>query len=863
MSGVIQKYHVSKNLFDVEFEQGSLNTGASAGTTLVNMYSPSDLRIRAKTLLKVEGLGTITISFNAAKYEILLAGFTNENYYDRKSTDWLSASTTYPLSGFNSNYIDIIVRRIGQSEISPDITDLNLMINTGSPALPYEPFETENLWGGAIETNKYIDGQGNTGTASNGDIFDKKGITVVSSTNYTFSWSDVVLGSEDNTPYIRICFYTSNGGTFISRTLVTPSSYPDKYVTFTTPNNCTYVDIRIDSETSTRGQHFENLMLNIGSTPLPYTPYGTIWKDASYTRLETATDTITALPVTIYTDTTSVPSVNLFDDHNVITVPELGDRYGVELPSGTYSIYNDTGNRVFYGTNDFGNRQIACEPHSTATITLTIATGTVGGVFMPYNSASQGGCTVVSGSTPPDHYIPYTSYTIKGNMSQLGTPTPTTPIIPQECGERTENLFSENYPNITSSVQYTSIYVGDGDFTLSTTTPAAGQTAVLFLLAGNVASGASTVTNGVWDGQTRTVTAVSGYVTIAYRAYPDVSPENYQTMLNTGSTAKTYEPYGYKLPIISGGVTTNAYLGEVQSTRRIKKKALTGSEDWQYNQGPDAENGYYFIDLGENIYVESTDCICSHFEYASISVTNTIDGFRITNKTTPYAMKALLIRCKDISMSSDPTAFKQWLYNQYSAGTPVTVWYLLETKTTAIVNEPIRKIGDYVDTVTNPVSIPTTSGGQTFNVDTTLKPSEVDLTYHGWHEHEAEKYSRTENLFDTFDIVGKVPSINNGELVDYAGSTCTPIAIQDGDITITVTNWSITVYLLLYDVNMSYIGYLRIDNSNPYYGTAITGYANAKYCRVRIESTSGLENVKIMLNTGSTAKPYQPYLDWE
>ena len=27
-----------------------------------------------------------------------------------------------------------------------------------------------------------------------------------------------------------------------------------------------------------------------------------------------------------------------------------------------------------------------------------------------------------------------------------------------------------------------------------------------------------------------------------------------------------------------------------------------------------------------------------------------------------------------------------------------------------------------------------------FDVDTTLKPSEVDLTYHGWHEHSDTKF---------------------------------------------------------------------------------------------------------------------------
>lgn len=386
------------------------------------------------------------------------------------------------------------------------------------------------------------------------------------------------------------------------------------------------------------------VMLNEGLIALPYEPYGTIWNDIPYTRLETATDTITALPKTTYND----------------------------------------------GTN------------------ATVA--------------------------------------IKGNMQQSGTPTPSSPIIPSECGEKTENLFDGElekgvWDDVSTLVQTTSETFRSfkrnmpaGTYTLSFP----NSVNIVRLIADgtltkNLASNVNSYT---------VTTTTDGDIGFSFRlTTSSTTPwDNENVMFNVGSTATPYEPYGqYKLPIASGAVTTNAYLGEVQSTRKIKKLALTGSEEWGYNQGNTDENGYYFIDLGENVYVESTDCICSHFEYALISVSNTIDGFRIATKSTPYPMQALIIRCKDISMSSSPATFKQWLYNQYAAGTPVTVWYVLAEPTTGIVNQPIRKIGDYVDTVSNPVSIPTTAGGQTFDVDTTLKPSEVNLTYHGWHEHEPLK----------------------------------------------------------------------------------------------------------------------------
>lgn len=107
-----------------------------------------------------------------------------------------------------------------------------------------------------------------------------------------------------------------------------------------------------------------------------------------------------------------------------------------------------------------------------------------------------------------------------------------------------KNLFEEAYTDITGTVKYKPLYVGNGEFTLSTT---AGRTVtdttVLFLLAGNVSSGASTNQNGVANDQSRTVTAVDGYVTIGYRGYTYISPVNEHTMLNAGSTVEPYEPY--------------------------------------------------------------------------------------------------------------------------------------------------------------------------------------------------------------------------------------------------------------------------------------------------------------------------------
>lgn len=158
---------------------------------------------------------------------------------------------------------------------------------------------------------------------------------------------------------------------------------------------------------------------------------------------------------------------------------------------------------------------------------------------------------------------PLINYEISGNTVQSTTPTPDNPIMPQGTGERTGNLFDEVYSPISGTIRYRPIFVGDGTFTLSTTTPYDSSVANVFLLSGNVSSGVSTPVNGAWKNHNVTAQSVDGYVTIAYRHYSGTtSPVDCQTMLNSGSAPLPYEIFGYKIPITCGGVTTDIYIGD-------------------------------------------------------------------------------------------------------------------------------------------------------------------------------------------------------------------------------------------------------------------------------------------------------------
>ena len=334
---------------------------------------------------------------------------------------------------------------------------------------------------------------------------------------------------------------------------------------------------------------------------------------------------------------------------------------------------------------------------------------------------------------------------LKGNMSQSGTPTPSTPITPQECGERTGNLCPKGnwvqgqyregvWEVIDTRMTSDYIPVSQMQYTMSINN---GQE--LSFININIFDSSKT-----WIGNRATIgmspfpatsqletTPVllsnAAFIRLTVRAYNE---EGYPTqekindsniMLNEGSTALPYEPYGYKIPISSANTTTPVYLGEVQTVRQIKKLVLTGEENWK-------KYGFFYIENEPYLPAAASgyNGKCSHYVYNG-------SGARLT-----CFVSGSMLRIYDQNYTSS-AEFKQFLAAQYAAGTPVTVWYVLATETTGIVNEPIRKIGDYADTVSG-ITIPTIAGADTLSVDTTLQPSEVTATYHGWHEGTVKDY---------------------------------------------------------------------------------------------------------------------------
>lgn len=200
------------------------------------------------------------------------------------------------------------------------------------------------------------------------------------------------------------------------------------------------------------------------------------------------------------------------------------------------------------------------------------------------------------------------------------------------------------------------------------------------------------------------------------------TPQNPVDVVGVGTLETSGEHAGqYKAPILNGGVTTPVYLGEVQTTRNIKKLVLMGNEVLSMRSTPEhsVQLGFSQNGLPAGVIRQGLN---THFSSVS-------SASELINNTIYYGTTAISIRIDSVNTAAD---FKAYLAAQYAAGTPVTVWYALAAEETSVVNEPLMKIDYYADTLSMEqagVEIPTINGSNTFDVDTTVKPSNVYIEY--------------------------------------------------------------------------------------------------------------------------------------
>lgn len=179
-----------------------------------------------------------------------------------------------------------------------------------------------------------------------------------------------------------------------------------------------------------------------------------------------------------------------------------------------------------------------------------------------------------------------TDYTIYGNTVQSGTPTPEAPVDVVGCGNLTDNLI----PNTSTSNGWVlgyrnpnGTYSSDhkhGEWLYNGYIPVTPGVSVT--ISASYGGDLKSLSVYGWDGNktfiqsakmdirdnytNATYLAPDGvaYISLAIRTFcysdTELVDAGWWIMLNTGSTALPYEPYGYKIPVTSGGVTTNLYL---------------------------------------------------------------------------------------------------------------------------------------------------------------------------------------------------------------------------------------------------------------------------------------------------------------
>ena len=338
---------------------------------------------------------------------------------------------------------------------------------------------------------------------------------------------------------------------------------------------------------------------------------------------------------------------------------------------------------------------------------------------------------------------PLISLSMLGNTQQTGTPSPDNIIMPEFVGARTGNLAPPN------TELYSGYITTSGDFASATeyaqlrsdyTLLSGAQSLTLSHESGAFPSGIMTSwrviafydadkvfierQGGTGAGAlTVSVPQNAVYYAFSFRTFGKAG----NTMLNAGSTALPFEPFGWKIPISCAGQTVPVYLGQTQTVRKVKKLVLTGEENYTLQSINSYGIANFYFYLGTN----KQTVICTHFKKQTTIISQTTDEGYLIAPSGQSSQNITFYMRIDSATASTAAELKSYLAAQYAAGTPVTVWYVLATPETGIVNEPLCKIGDYADElkITDEVTIPTIKGQNTLTVDTDLQPSEMTITY--------------------------------------------------------------------------------------------------------------------------------------
>ena len=301
---------------------------------------------------------------------------------------------------------------------------------------------------------------------------------------------------------------------------------------------------------------------------------------------------------------------------------------------------------------------------------------------------------------------------IYGESIQNGIPTPTSPIEIESVGEKTKNLLSS-----TTYGEYNPINLDAGTFFFSVDANTDRQLHLFLYDENKVRLGDTTnaqqlQSNGRY-GYEITISSKAKYYMYAWSGSTN---EPIKPMLEEGSTATSYEPYGYKIPItVSNGTdtkTTNIYLKE--PLRKIREYAdyldLTNKKVVRYVK-EDVFTGTETINLDGNNRFQyrfektSGDGLCNYYK-------NTNDK----SNGSVYLIYTYAAYFSDTRYNT-VEEFKNMLATQYNLGNPVKIVWRRHDK--QIFSEESIDVPE----------LPTLTGNVTYSIGTSTQPSKIEYEY--------------------------------------------------------------------------------------------------------------------------------------
>lgn len=224
------------------------------------------------------------------------------------------------------------------------------------------------------------------------------------------------------------------------------------------------------------------------------------------------------------------------------------------------------------------------------------------------------------------------------------------------------------------------------------------------------------------DGSPLTVWAISGNGQQTGTPTPSapIMPEECGDLVETGEHAGEYA-----IPITCDNTTQTIYLSDpirkigtyvdtVSSDgtviRRNYKYKFTGTENIQSYAQSQSGIGFYIGFLNAQTNMRTTG-YCSHFKQQLSPSGSTIDGVTFGANNTLFYFTFSAEAAATLGLT-DTASIKQWLSEEYTAGHPVTILYVMS--------------GTTAETVTAPTITPS-AGENTLTAESELQPSEITI----------------------------------------------------------------------------------------------------------------------------------------